>query len=135
MGRSSEYRIWGLIKDRCFNDRGESYAYYGARGITMCERWRNDFSAFYADMGPRPSPKHQVDRIDNNGNYEPGNCRWAVGLVQANNKRNNVNVTAFGKTQTVAQWSRETGISDKVIYKRLVRGWSPERAVAEALHQ
>lgn len=131
MRRSAEYRIWSLMKDRCFNSEGESFKNYGGRGISVCERWANSFGDFLSDMGARPSSRHELDRINNDRDYEPGNCRWAPRSVQANNKRNNVVVEALGERLTVAQWSRRSGIKDKVIYKRLVRGWLPERAVTE----
>lgn len=87
MAGTPEFVCWRHAKDRCFNKNDKSYANYGGRGITMCERWRNSFENFYADMGPRPGPRYSIDRIDVNGNYEPGNCRWADDFVQARNKR------------------------------------------------
>lgn len=84
--QTSEYRIWRGIKSRCFNPKYFAYKWYGARGITMCERWANSFPAFYEDMGPRPK-KLSIDRINNDGNYEPGNCRWATSKEQAQNQR------------------------------------------------
>ncbi len=83
----SEYRVWSGAKARCFNPGNIGYRYYGGRGITMCDRWRDSFEAFFADMGPRPSMAHTLDRINNAGNYEPGNCRWATWLQQAANRR------------------------------------------------
>lgn len=86
--RRSEYRIWSLMRDRCRNPNNKRWDDYGGRGIRVCERW-NDFTAFLADVGPRPSLAYSLDRYpDNDGNYEPGNVRWATAVQQANNKRN-----------------------------------------------
>lgn len=127
----AEYWAWVSMKQRCYNDRKGDYAYYGGRGIKVCERWRNDFVAFFEDMGPRPSAAHSIERIDNDGDYEPGNCRWATRQEQVDNRRCSHRLTAYGRTQTVSQWSREIGIARDTITYRLKKGWSVERALSD----
>ena len=124
-----EYQAWRGAKLRCGNPNTPNYKNYGGRGIKMCERWIGDFLAFLADMGPRPSARHSLDRIDVNGDYEPGNCRWATWSVQSLNKRTNRRLEAFGRTQTITEWARETGLSCDTLRTRVAAGWSVERAV------
>lgn len=124
-----EYRVWNGLIDRCENPNNNSYHRYGGRGITVCPRWRESFEAFYADMGPRPSPRHQLDRKDNEKGYEPGNCRWATKAVQANNTRSNRRLTVRGETKTLAEWASVTGHPQRRVWARLRLGWSPERAL------
>jgi hypothetical protein len=91
--RSKEHITWKSIKFRCYNKNCKEYHYYGGRGIVMCERWRSSYLNFLADMGRAPSPKHSIDRINVNGNYEPNNCKWSTVKEQANNKRQYKNAT------------------------------------------
>lgn len=90
MTDSPEYKAWRGIKTRCFNSSRESYKYYGGRGITMCEGWASSFELFYSDLGPMPKASMEVDRIDNNGNYEPGNVRWVTRTANLQNRRNTI---------------------------------------------
>jgi hypothetical protein len=87
LGKPPEYMVWWGLKNRCNRERDKCYHLYGARGITVCKRWKNSFAAFFEDMGSRPFPKAQIDRIDNDGNYEPGNCRWTTAKINSNNTR------------------------------------------------
>jgi len=123
------YRTWSSMKQRCLNRNNSSYLRYGARGITVCDRWLNSFENFYADMGERPAGL-SLDRIDNNGNYEPDNCKWSTVKEQASNTRYNVFITMNGVRNTFSEWSRITGVPLTTIHDRLKRGLSPE----EILH-
>lgn len=124
-----ERAIWNAMLRRCTNETASDYPRYGGRGITVCERWRN-FHSFYADMGERPEGC-SLDRIDNDGNYEPGNCRWATWIEQANNKRTNRVVTYRERQMSVADAARlaGAGVSRESAHSRLKRGWSVEDAV------
>lgn len=129
-GKSSEfrreYRTWKDMRARCRNPNNSDYTNYGGRGISICERW-DDFALFVADMGPRPD-RHTLDRIDVNGNYEPGNCRWAPDKVQANNKRTNRLITLNGETRTLQSWCDQFGIEPSKVRYRLRAGYSPVEA-------
>lgn len=127
-----EHGIWSSMKSRCENPKAISYPLYGARGITVCDRWRRDFAAFLADMGPCPSPDHSIDRIDSAGHYEPGNCRWATEREQQRNRRSNHRVTFGGETLCVAEWAERIGITYSALKSRLQKGWSVERALTES---
>jgi hypothetical protein len=132
MSSTIEHRIWRDILKRCYNKNNHAYKYYGQRGIRVCDEWIKNFKAFYDDMGPRPSPKHSIDRIDNDGDYEPSNCRWVTWKEQNRNKRNIPKHKAFGKSLSVSEWSEVTGISTSAISQRLNRlGWSIEDAVSK----
>ena len=110
MSFSPEYKTWAGMARRCHNPNDISYKRYGARGIKVCARWKGSFVAFFKDMGPKPTPKHSIDRIDNDGNYEPGNCRWATPKEQVRNKKNSILLTMDGYTATIAEWSEKTGL-------------------------
>jgi hypothetical protein len=110
---------------RCRNENAANYRLYGARGISVCERW-GQFEAFLSDMGPKPSARHQIDRIDNSGNYEPGNCRWATPVEQANNTRANHLLTIDGQTMTIVEWAREANILPVTLRRRIKDGWHPD---------
>jgi hypothetical protein len=130
-GKSSrEYSSWQAMHTRCTNPNDKNYKHYGGRGIIVCERW-NSFECFLSDLGPKPSVKHEIDRIDNDGHYEPGNCRWTTRVEQQNNKRTNRRVAAFGRIRTLARWARECGIKYTIARRRLERGWSAERALTK----
>ena len=117
-----EYSAWAAMKSRCSNPSVEQYQWYGARGIKVCARWA-DFTAFYEDMGRRPSAHHSLGRIDNEGDYEPNNCRWEDRAQQNTNKNNNRRLMHNGINMTIGQWSRETGVPQNVIRWRIERGW------------
>ncbi len=122
-----EYDHWCRIINRCESPTNSRFSYYGGRGIKICRRWRHSFDNFISDMGRKPFPRASIDRIDNNGNYEPSNCRWANQTQQNNNKRNSVRLTFNGKTMTVAEWARERGVLQNALYARLRIGWSDEK--------
>lgn len=124
-----EHNVWGHMRQRCHNTKNKSYKDYGGRGITICDRWRISFQSFYQDMGPRPSADHQIDRIDNDGNYEPSNCRWATRETQLNNYRRNRFITIEGRTQSLKRWVDEFGLNYSTVHRRLQLGWSNERAL------
>lgn len=132
MSNSPEYNVWSAMIYRCENPNCPAYENYGGRGITVCSEWRNEFSAFYAHIGPRPSAKYSLDRWPNkDGNYEPGNVRWATQIQQCNNLRTNKILTANGETHTLAEWARIKNIDPSAISRRLKMGWDEQRAVNE----
>lgn len=130
MSHTATYQVWcGMIK-RCENPRSKGFSNYGGRGIKVCERWRNSFEAFLKDMGPRPSSRHSIDRINSDGDYEPGNCRWATAKQQARNLRTNRLLTCRGQSKTLAEWAEERRIHSSTITRRIdFCGWSEEEAI------
>lgn len=127
-----EYRAWGSMIQRCTNSKSRSFKNYGGRGITVCAEWRKSFEAFFAYVGNRPSPDHTLDRFPNqNGNYEPGNVRWATQVEQMNNVRNNVRVVYRGEKMTLPEAIRKAGniASRTAVGYRIRVGWPIDRAV------
>ena len=133
---TSEYRTWDSMRRRCGDPTDKQWEHYGGRGITVCERWRDSFDNFVADMGRRPKgpPKHTLDRIDNDGNYEPGNCRWVTHKVQQNNKRSNRPITINGETMNLMEWLKRIGMSQRCFYNRTSHGMSAEDALTVPKH-
>lgn len=118
-----EYITWASMIARTTDKSKPNSKNYIDRGITVCDSWLHSFENFYKDMGDRLSPKHSIDRINNDGNYEPGNCRWATSTEQNNNKRSNVNITLSNETHTLKQWANIYNIDYKMVYYRYSAGW------------
>ena len=123
MKKHKLYRTWQGIRNRCNNPNAIAYKNYGGRGIKICSRW-DKFELFVADMGEKPTEQHTIDRIDNNGDYEPSNCRWITRKEQLKNTSRNVFHTYNGITKTQVEWSEIHKISDDVIRHRIKQGWS-----------
>lgn len=137
--------VWNNMLQRCENSNNRGYLNYGGRGIRVCARWRErgnryigtpGFDAFVADMGPRPTPAHTLERKDTNGNYEPDNCIWALQKAQQRNRRNNHILTFQGRPQPIAAWAEEVGVSQPRLRRRIVdEGWSVARALMTPIRQ
>jgi len=130
---AAEYGIWSKMIGRCTSPNDKHFRHYGGRGISVCDRWRLDYVNFLADMGRRPSPKHSIDRIDVNGNYEPGNCRWATAREQAANKQNTHWVQFRGERVALIEACRRAGVECryKLIHKRVhSKGMTFDQALA-----
>lgn len=123
------FNVWRSMRRRCCKPTHPQFFRYGARGIKVCERWMTSFANFVSDMGPRPERGLSIERIDNNGNYTPENCRWATVGEQANNRRTNKRLTVGGASKTVSQWARTSGLNRGTIEGRLRNGWGSERAI------
>lgn len=126
---SKLYYVWNSMICRCSKPSSSAYKWYGARGIAVCRQWMESFNNFASDMGPRPTIKHQIERIDNDGNYEPNNCRWATASEQARNRRDTPRITIDGVTKTRLEWCDIYGINEATVRKRIYKGMSPELAV------
>jgi hypothetical protein len=116
---SKEYRAWQAMKARCFDINNIGYPNYGGQGKTVCDRWKDSFENFFADMGKKPTPKHSLDRIDNKGNYEPSNCRWATRKEQQRNTSRNNNLELNGITMCISDWAIHLKIQRMTLYKKL----------------
>lgn len=138
--KSHEFKSWAAMKGRCLNPNNAKYPRYGGRGIKICERWVNSFENFLADMGRRPSKLHSIDRIDNDGNYEPSNCHWATVTTQTRNRSTTRYATIAGVRLCIRDWAARLGVNRKAIYdlcretysngsQNLQREASPELAV------
>jgi hypothetical protein len=123
------YKAWHTMKCRCCKPDHSSHYWYGARGIRVCAAWCESFETFLRDVGPRPSRRHTLDRIDNERGYEPGNVRWATRAQQMRNTRSNRWLELHGERLTLRDWARRLGASHATIHTRLLRGWPLERAL------
>jgi len=128
LSRSPEYGIWSGMLRRCRNPKDSKYKYYGGAGVTVCEKWSNDFFAFLSDMGLRPSGM-SIGRIRNAEGYSPGNCRWESSIQQASNRRNTRYIAFDGQTKCLAEWARITGIHQSTLWGRLQRGLTVGQAL------
>lgn len=129
LSQTPEYRAWQTMLQRCHNPEHRAYPRYGGRGITVCDRWRDSLEAFVADMGPRPSPQHELDRRDNDAGYSPENCRWVTRTVNSRNRRSNVMLTHDGETLCLAEWCDRLGLPTSTVTKRIAAGWSHAAAL------
>ena len=123
-------RCWADMKQRCTNSKSTGYYRYGARGISVCYRWMT-FKNFHADLIDKYVTGYQLDRIDNDGNYEPSNCRWVTGKANSNNKSTNLFIEHEGEVKTIMQWSEETGINYHTLIRRLESGWDTAKMLTE----
>lgn len=133
---TSTFKIWADIIKRCSNRNYKDFKYYGGKGITVCKRWLRGVEYFLEDMGPRPSKKHSIDRIDNNKGYSKANCRWATIKEQARNRTNNRIINYAGQRRTLAEWAEVLNIAYSTLNSRLNRGgYSVEQAFTWKLRQ
>lgn len=124
MTDTPEYTTWRNMLGRCEQSTNKDFHAYGGRGIRVCDRWSKSFTAFFTDVGERPSKLHSLDRINVNGNYEPNNVRWATRREQQGNMRTSVLLTLDGETHCAREWSRRTGLAENTILGRYHAGWS-----------
>lgn len=126
---TSEYWAWSSMRRRCYDTNDKGYKNYGARGITVCDRWIESFENFISDMGMKPSPKHSVERKNNDSGYSPENCIWGTRAQQNSNRRNTRKLEHDGKNLTLMEWSQITGIKYFTLVRRVNKGWSPSDVI------
>jgi len=119
---TKEFSTWQNMKTRCLSPKSNHYKSYGGRGITICDRWLNNFNLFLADMGFAPTPNHSIERLNNDGNYEPSNCIWATEYEQQRNKNNNVKITYKGKEMIVSDFAKMIGVTHSMVAYFLKKG-------------
>lgn len=134
MSKSSEYKSWMQMKRRCMNSADKHFMDYGGRGISVCDRWIMSFEHFFEDMGFKPGPEYSIDRIDNDGNYDPNNCKWSNHLEQARNRRSIKKIEYMGKSMMLIEWSEMLGIPLKTLYDRIYRRkWPIDRVFTQPM--
>jgi hypothetical protein len=133
LSKTYMYILWKGMRQRCNNPNNPKYPNYGGRGIKVCDRW-NNFENYLLDMGNRPSPDYSIDRIDNNGNYEPNNCRWATKSEQARNQRSNIKITLGNKTLCISEWAKINNLPESTIRARIIRGWNLIDSITKPLN-
>lgn len=131
--RTPEFAVWQTMLRRCYESNHMNFKYYGARGIGVCYEWRNSFAAFLHDVGERPSPKHELDRINNDGDYEPGNVRWITHREQCQNRRTTRIYEYQGQRHCIKEWAALVGMKTGTVQWRLNHGWSIEDALSTQL--
>lgn len=132
--QTPEYRAWCAMKSRCYRKTDTFYNDYGGRGIGVCSKWLNSFEAFFSDMGSKPTLKHTLDRIDNDGDYCPENCRWATQKQQAKNRRGNRFITHNRITLTIGEWAEQSGVNRITLHNRIKAGWPLGKALSIKHH-
>ena len=135
MAGSPEYGVWLGMKRRCRRPKARDYGNYGGRGVRVCERWRKSFKAFFEDMGARPSPEHSIDRIDGEGDYEPGNCKWSTRREQNRHRRDNRFFEFNGEKLCLTDWAKRYGMRKVTLHDRLARGMSIEAALTKPVRK
>lgn len=132
LSKSPEHSAWRAMIGRCHTPTNKRWNYYGGRGITVCDQWRSDFLAFYTHIGPRPGAGYSIDRIDVNGNYEPGNVRWATQKCQSRNRRTNVFHEHNGLSMTIPEWAEHLNVPEITLRKRLQAGLPLEKVFSQS---